>query len=365
MKTYNPPPHHKRSASLTSFYRDDKKKKMTYTIFTDPHLGTSRSAHTSRSSSELLRARLFTEAISLASKPNSICVGDLFDSSTNNEETLLQGFKVASLCKYVLAGNHDEENIVNRVTTLRAIKSLGVNSVVSSNDLSRPSYFIDGQFVFVPHQLSQSMFMESLELAYKSANSGSVLFLHCNYNFEMATSSTATLNLSESVAEQLLDKFNFIFLGHEHKQNSHLNGRVIVVGNTFPTSFSDVSSKRYLELNKNLDNVVSVPTFEVETGLLQIDVNSNVSDDAIKAASFVDVTGVQNNPSDFVKLQNHLWSINKNIYAIRNSTVSKQFEAAEKSQVKTLSIEERLSNELPPELKPFLEKAFAELTKCF
>ncbi len=336
---------------------------MTYTIFTDPHLGTSRSAHTSRSSSELLRKRLYSEAMKLASLTNPICVGDLFDSSTNNEETLLQGFNVANLCKYVLAGNHDEDNIVNRVTTLRAIQSLGVKSVVASPDLSRPSCHIDGGLAFVPHQLSQSLFLDSLEMAMNRASKGSVLFLHCNYSFEMNNQSTATLNLPEDIAKQLLSKFNYIFLGHEHGQKEHLDGRVVIVGNTFPTSFSDISSKRYIELSKNLEVVKSIPTFEVESGLLTVNVNSipNVSD--VMQASFIDVTGQLDNSADFVKMQNHLWSINPQLYAIRNSTVSKMVQSVKVENTSTLSIEERIHKELPDNLKPFLNIIMQEISK--
>lgn len=336
---------------------------MTYTIFTDPHLGTSRSAHTSRSSSELLRKRLYSEAMKLASLENSICVGDLFDSSTNNEETLLQGFNVANLCKYVLAGNHDEDNIVNRVTTLRAIQSLGVKSVVASPDLSHPSCHIDGGLAFVPHQLSQSLFLDSLDMVMRRAPQGSVLFLHCNYSFEMNNQSTATLNLPEDIAKQLLSKFNYIFLGHEHGQKEHLDGRVVIVGNTFPTSFSDISSKRYVELSKNLEVVKSVPTFEVETGLLSINVNSLPKVSDVQAASFVDVTGQLDNSADFVKMQNHLWSINPELYAIRNSTVSKSVQAVKVENKSTLSIEERIHKELPDNLKPFLSIIMKEISK--
>ncbi len=336
---------------------------MTYTIFTDPHLGTSRSAHTSRSSSELLRKRLYSEAMKLASLTNPICVGDLFDSSTNNEETLLQGFNVANLCKYVLAGNHDEDNIVNRVTTLRAIKSLGVKSIVASTDLSQPSCHIDGGLAFVPHQLSQSLFLDSLDMVMRRAPHGSVLFLHCNYSFEMNNQSTATLNLPEDIAKQLLSKFNYIFLGHEHGQKEHLDGRVVIVGNTFPTSFSDISSKRYIELSKNLEVVKSIPTFEVESGLLTVNVNSipNVSD--VMQASFIDVTGQLDNSADFVKMQNHLWSINPQLYAIRNSTVSKTVQSVKVENTSTLSIEERIQKELPDNLKPFLNIIMQEISK--
>lgn len=335
---------------------------MTYAIFTDPHIGTSRAAHTSRSSSEKLKKRLFDEAYKIASLPNSICVGDLFDSSKNNEEAMLQGFKVASKCKYLLAGNHDEDNVTGRTTTLRALKAIGVESIVASPSLSEPYYFNDGGLYFVPHHISQKLFNEAIEQAFDSVDGKAVLFIHCNYNCEF-TDSDATLNISEAQVEKLLTKFSFIFMGHEHGHKILHDGKLVVVGNTFPTSYSDISSKYYVELEEDFSSYRVVKTFDVDTGLLILDINKEVNEQAVKNASFIEVIGLTKSSSDFVKFQDYLWSINDEIYAIRNKTVNEvEIQVTKKVEASSkLSLEDSLLSDTPELLKPLLIKLLAEV----
>lgn len=334
---------------------------MAYTIFTDPHLGTARTAHTSRSSSEALRLRLFKEADKLASLENPICCGDLFDKSNNNEETILHGFKVASNCKYVLAGNHDEDNVVGRVTSLRAIQSMGVTSIVSSDNLAKPYFFADGKLVFVPHHISQALFEEAIGAAFDNAIPGSVLFLHCNYDFYI-NNSDATLNLPATLAEKLLEKFNFIFIGHEHGSKEDFDGRVCIVGNTFPTSFSDISTKSCVVLSDDLTSYERKITFDAEVGFLTLNIDDAIDENKIKAASFIEVVGKVASPTEFIKLQSKLWDINSEIYCIRNNTsVATEVAAPVIDKSGFVSLEERLHTDIPEKYKNFMTKLLNEV----
>ena len=95
---------------------------MKITLFTDPHLGTERQAHTTRASAKALQQALYQKAM-LVVKSSSLpkfCLGDLLDKANNPEATVLQAYNVGIECDSVLSGNHDETNREGVVTTLGA-----------------------------------------------------------------------------------------------------------------------------------------------------------------------------------------------------------------------------------------------------
>lgn len=221
------------------------------TLFTDPHLGVNRASHTTRRSSYRLQQALFQQALratEIDTNPK-LCLGDLFDKATNEERIIAQGMRVASACKSTLSGNHDETNRESGMTSLEVLGEAGV-PVCRAPDMSNP-YFevLDGtpSVYMVPHHASNAFFIEACQTAAAHAAKhrdglASFLMIHCNYNFPMQLEDN-TLNLPEEVAVSLLESFDLIFIGHEHNPSTHLDGRVIVMGNTHPTSFSDISDK--------------------------------------------------------------------------------------------------------------------------
>jgi DNA repair exonuclease SbcCD nuclease subunit len=78
-------------------------------------------------------------------------------------------------------------------------------------------------------------------LSYKTA-----LLLHCNYNLSDSFATETSLNLKEEHVEELLTGFDYILLGHEHQPAELFDGRLLIVGNTHPTGFADISDKRIL-----------------------------------------------------------------------------------------------------------------------
>lgn len=65
---------------------------MKYTLFSDPHSGTRRAAHTTRDSSKALTEALYQQALHIANNQKNVaCLGDLFDRAFNDEATLVQG----------------------------------------------------------------------------------------------------------------------------------------------------------------------------------------------------------------------------------------------------------------------------------
>lgn len=231
----------------------------TITLFTDPHLGVMRQNHTTRASAQRLQDALFDQAMRVVngSAHPKFCLGDLFDKAFNPERIIAQGIQVASSCISTLSGNHDETNREGTITSLQVVAEAGA-SVCRAPNLSEAFFeaYTDGVFAgvyMVPHHASQELFLEACQKAADHAavhrdGLASVLFLHCNYNFGLAVEDN-TLNLPEEFAKQLLESFDKIFLGHEHNPSTHLDGRVVVLGNTHPTSFADLSDKYIYHLD--------------------------------------------------------------------------------------------------------------------
>ena len=267
---------------------------MIKTIFTDPHLGTRRAAHTTRSSADALRQSLYWQAMSIVngSPHPKLCVGDLFDKAQNDEATLVQGFNVASQCEMTLSGNHDELNREGVVTSLQALKDMGV-PICSAPDLSKPYFTADGAIYMVPHHASNELFIEACLLAAQHASvnrdgQASYLFLHCNYNFPMKLEDN-TLNLPEDIAVDLGQAFDFIFIGHEHNPSEHLDGKVIILGNTHPTSFSDISDKFIYHLEVETAELTKERVWSMDNSYRQLKLGDDIPD--LEGVQFVEVIG--------------------------------------------------------------------------
>ena len=327
-----------------------------YTLFTDPHLGTRRAAHTTRESAKRLTQALFDQAVKATDGPSPLCLGDLFDRACNDEATLVQGFHVANHCLWVLAGNHDSTNREGTVTSLDALKALYC-PVVASPDLSTPyhQYMGDGIFM-VPHHASQELFETAMfhaaeHAAHERAGKASVLMLHCNYDApDFMQMEDDTLNLSADVAERLLNAFDYIFLGHEHRPATHLDERVVILGNTHPTSFADISDKyRYtLKISDNHVSLEKQRIWSVAEGFREIRFGDEIPD--LTGVQFVSVFGMADAEqsvavSDFVQ---QVWAANPELLAVRNAVVINQgFQELDDQQAPALGdIRTRIGAEL-------------------
>jgi DNA repair exonuclease SbcCD nuclease subunit len=296
-----------------------------FNLFTDPHLGTRRSANTTRESSKKLQQALYEAALAAApyeTPAENICLGDLFDRAFNDESTLVQGHEVANRCAWTLSGNHDETNREGTVTTLAALKQMG-HSIISAPDLSTPYFEAHGALYFVPHHASQELFEKAMMEAAEHAagnrdGQAAILLLHCNYNcaFEIQDD---TLNLPEELAAQLLDHFDLILLGHEHKPATHLEGRVVILGNTHPTSFSDLSDKyRYL-LDDETAELTPVKIWSMEDSYRQLKYGEEIPD--LRGVQFVDVVGA-GAAEDAVAVAHYVqqvWAAGDDLLAVRNN----------------------------------------------
>lgn len=296
-----------------------------YNLFSDPHLGTKRAAHTTRDSAKKLQQLLYTQALVASDNLNSLCLGDLFDKAHNEERILVQGYEIARRCNLVLAGNHDLTNREGVVTTLDALNSVEGTSVLMSPDISQPYFSSWNQFWSVPHHASQQLFDQALEDA--AADSGLIdnpnrgnryLLLHCNFDCPFDTEDS-TLNLSPEMAEHLLKYFTRIFIGHEHNCKELYGGRLVMVGNTHPTSFSDISNKYRWELDVTTDELSKILIWDKGYCYREIEYGEPVPD--LTGVQFVDVVGAEpvSNGVEVAEYIRSVWDAGKTLLAVRNN----------------------------------------------
>lgn len=275
-------------------------------LFTDPHLGADPKTNTSASSGKALSTKVSQVALGLAEQykgTNLIMAGDLFHKSHNKESTIAEGIALANACSIVVGGNHDSTSRADDKSSLELIASI-CPSILSA-DIAKPEIhfgleFDSGEVVTViPHQANQEFFDKAVVMACKGEMKDLVI-LHCNYNNPFTDGVDTALNLSPDQAEQLLKYYRYIVIGHEHTPRRELEGRLVALGNTFPTSFSDLSNKYVWHYdNTKADPWSRTQVWDKETYFLKLDAAEiynlpesefELEEDSI-APQFVDIYG--------------------------------------------------------------------------
>ena len=302
-------------------------------FYTDPHLGLVRNANTTPASRAKLQKALYEQCLHILDKYQAdytICAGDLFDKFSNPEKTLLQGYHVLSKTHCVIAGNHDVHPSKPAIGTLDALASIGP---YPSSVICRPAFdevevsYTDYRGVgvcCVPHHTTQGLFEEALDRAmqeqseYTEFLSNSILVLHCNYDSEFADNET-TLNLSPQKAEQLLEHYDYIVMGHEHQPRNLFGGRLIILGNTHPTGFSDISDKRIVifddgvpEFHKVWDAASQYTAYDVET------IPESTERQFVRIAGSVNSSAL----ADVAKSISSLWKSSPNLLGVKSDVTA-------------------------------------------
>ena len=243
---------------------------MSILFLSDPHLGLLRTANTTPASRMALQYRLEEHLGNVIEEHGGsegfddparsvICGGDMFDKYSNDEEVIMRAAPLYKRLDYCIAGNHDVVNIAGKEGSLALLDSM-YPGITSFNDIGRNSWFRQDfgmTAVFsIPHVATQQLFEIALgtllEVADTDPFTYNICLLHCNYNIGFDDPSDATLNLTTEMAEKLVEKFDYVLLGHEHIPADHLGGKLKIIGNLHPTGFSDISDKRVLIWNDGM-----------------------------------------------------------------------------------------------------------------
>ena len=312
-------------------------------IFSDPHIGRSSKAHTTGESRKRLSKSLLAYAMAAATAPEGesvICAGDLFDTFSNSEADILDGYALAAKCSVVLAGNHDIVNRADVVGSLEVVDNLAAHAetceVVISPDMGSP-YYIGGEFegmqaAFIPHHASQQLFDEAVEDLCSDSGTAQyrAIFLHCNFDNSMTDGSDTSLNLTREQATSLLEKSDYIFIGHEHAPAEHMDGRLIMIGNTHPTNFGDISDKYYWDLTPT--GLTKTKLWDAGQKHAVLDITDEFLPAPKKGVDFIDVVGKlpQSRGNDLSQYLSDLWHYTDPLM-VRNSVeiVSESMVSAE------------------------------------
>ena len=340
-------------------------------FFSDPHLGVRRKAHTTKKSAAALQNKVFDYALEACryTAPDSnlrsvVMLGDLFDASQNPESVLVQGWAVAQECNFVLSGNHDLVNREGVVSTFDALADMDASErFIRAEDYDNPTIknlgSLDVSVTAIPHHASQAVFDEALQIALELAKSEkleghrTILLLHCNYNLEFAVDNDATLNLTTEQATELLTGFDYILSGHEHNSSEHLDGRLIMLGNTYPTSFSDISDKYVWDYDLVAGVMEKHCIWSKASGYIEIPYTDGLKPESVagvESAQFIDVvgTGTAARASDISAFMNSLRESAPNAIAIRNNVAIldglKSVEVAEKPSL--INLRDEISEDL-------------------
>lgn len=330
---------------------------MALVFWSDPHLGLNRTSHTTPASRKALREALFKQAKSiLTGNDTYICLGDLFDTEDNEEKVIAQGAEIANRCALVLSGNHDLPNRDGRLSSLQLIGELASDSAVALDDDSDNHFrlsFPEAYVVAVPHKRTQQLFESTLKQLWENydptKDRPTILVLHCNYNSGYANDD-ATLNLTRDIAERLLDVFDYILIGHEHIARSDFDGRLQILGNIHPTSFSDISDKSIWRFDgKELQDLCVWPiqcwkswSWEEFLGDREYDEFSSYD------PQFVEINGTAPAAKmpEIAKAIQKFWAAHPETYMVRNAVKSEQLVIDAPKASKALDIPSRITEEL-------------------
>lgn len=231
-------------------------------FYSDPHIGLNRKANmtvesnAAREKYALDRLRILLEEVSRGQNLGesvTVCGGDFFDKTSNPEEVILSALPIADLTDIVLSGNHDVHNREGRESSLTLLAEMFPGKVLLTDDSKLEGFSMElGQTLFcmAPHCLTQDAYMQMVDSLAKEAdqyNGFRVLLLHCNWDMDPERLTESTLNLTKADAERLLSSFHHILIGHVHTPADYYEGRVKILGSTFPTAFDNLTDKRMLE----------------------------------------------------------------------------------------------------------------------
>lgn len=301
------------------------------TFFSDPHLGLERYTHTTPESRNRLKLALYEQALSCTQQARPvICLGDLFDTATNDEATIQQGHDIA--CRsVVLGGNHDSTNRDNKPSSLELLHSIVGPTEAGGRIALRYQVIRTGPLVvhLVPHCMTQSVFvglLDDLEV-HPRAGEQHILCLHCNYESPFA-SNEATLNLTREQAARLLERFDRILIGHEHNARSDFGGRLQLLGSCHPTSFHDCQTDKYVwRLTKTGDLIPEV-IWNSTVGYMKVAAEHVLSHNLpdLAGCQFMDVQG-ELPATDLPALARRvsdIWKTTPSLFQLRNGAVAKE-----------------------------------------
>lgn len=213
------------------------------------HVGVSRKGGTTPASQEALRAYLFAafrDLLEATAQIDLLILGDLFDEFEVAPHDwlptyhLLREWLVAGNKLRLVAGNHDNSprgNKISAFTMLAQVLKGEFGEEVQVFDIGQ-SGPVPGGWV-IAHCANQDLFNAELDRVLALPVAPEVLYLHANYDNNFAVEADHSLNVSRDVAKAIAARGTTLVFAHEHQAKQDLGGKVVVLGNQWPTSIAD------------------------------------------------------------------------------------------------------------------------------
>lgn len=218
-----------------------------FTIINDTHIGVERQAGATPASREKLKETLresFNHLLKEA-EGDVIHAGDLFDTTDVDNAEMVAVYQIlhswlltTGKKYYAFKANHDDHPRGHKVSSWellhKVLKSIFPDQVFLIRDkLTNIAPNVWG----IGHCPNQDLFDIELDKALKLENS--VLVFHANYDNHFAEQSDQSLNVSKEWAQKFVARGNLLVGAHEHQRREELGGKVVMMGNQFPSSISD------------------------------------------------------------------------------------------------------------------------------
>lgn len=243
-------------------------------IISDQHLGVQRVAGTTHESAQALREYLhkkFKETLTLAD--DVIINGDLFDSNRVATADLFETYETISnwlvggkRAITMIAGNHDLSKSSQELSSFELLAFLLRSRYPSQVKYLQGAGMVRDGIYAISHVTNNEIF--DLELS-RVPEGVKFLLLHANFDSKFAADAEHSLNLDRAHAKALTARGIKIVMGHEHQGRELMNGKVIIVGNNFPSSVSDAlgnDAKRALIVDGDTHKFVTTWTADDQEG---------------------------------------------------------------------------------------------------
>ena len=219
-------------------------------ILNDIHAGVTRSGGTTPQSQAQLRDYLRESLANiLGTEDREVTVnGDLLDGFSIDTVEVVKVYEIFAAWLSVgqrrrlnlIQGNHDSNPRGDKLSSFHLLCHFLTAHFGGQVRVFDSGFAQVSENIFcIPHMPNQSLFDLEIEKALATGWSGMYLLLHCNYKNGFAENSDHSLNINdEQVGKLMVAGWNLV-LGHEHIGYELRGGRVIVVGNNFPSSIAD------------------------------------------------------------------------------------------------------------------------------
>ena len=250
-------------------------------VISDTHLAVTRSGGTTPQSQQALRDYLRESLANLLAKyegEHVVVNGDLFDAFQVDTAELIKTYEILAKHKgglTLIMGNHDASAKADRVSSFHLLCHFlkevmpGSFRMIDHNDGFTEVF---NNVYAVSHCMNQALFDLEIEKASAFDGKGRYLLLHANFKNGHAEHSDHSLNVNDEQIAALMRAGWVVVFGHEHVGGEFRSGRVIIVGNNFPSSVSDCIDdpiKNALIIDANGHRYVE--TWNAETKYIEVD----------------------------------------------------------------------------------------------